>query len=64
MQKVEQVTICFIGTANLKAQLETWAKEDDRSVSSVMRDILKREVQRRTQAVALQIVSTSEKAPK
>lgn len=45
----EPATICFVGTAELKAQLEQWAAEDERSVSYMMRQILKREAQRRAQ---------------
>lgn len=60
MEKENQVTICFIGTTNLKSQLEAWAKEDDRSVSYIIRDILKREAQRRTQTAIVQSGSTSE----
>ena len=45
----EPATICFVGTTELKTMLEQWAKDDDRSVSAVMRQILKREAQRRKQ---------------
>ncbi|MBE7553126.1 MAG: hypothetical protein HS126_18795 [Anaerolineales bacterium] len=44
------ITISFLGTTELKALLEQWAREDDRSVSYVMRQILKCEAQRRAQA--------------
>ena len=40
-------TISFVATTDLKALLERWAREDDRSISAVMRQILKREAQRR-----------------
>ena len=43
----EQVTVCFVGTKQLKELLEQWAKEEDRSISAVMRQILQREVLRR-----------------
>lgn len=43
----EPATICFVGTAELKTMVEEWAKEDERSVSYIMRQILKREAQRR-----------------
>ena len=43
----ESTTICFIGTVEQKALLEQWAKEDDRSVSYIMRQIVNREAQRR-----------------
>jgi len=42
-------TICFIGTEAIKTQLEQWAAEDERSVSYILRRILKREIERRTQ---------------
>jgi predicted transcriptional regulator len=43
----EPITISFVGTTELKALLERWAKEDDRSVSWVMRQILKKEARHR-----------------
>lgn len=46
----EPITISFVSTTEQKALLERWAAEDDRSVSYVMRQILKREAQRRQQA--------------
>ena len=45
----EPATICFVGTTELKTMVEEWAKEDERSVSYIMRQILKREAQRRKQ---------------
>lgn len=36
-----------MGTVEIKAQLEQWAAADDRSVSYILRQILKREAQRR-----------------
>lgn len=42
--------ISFVATTEQKAQLETWAKEDDRTVSATIRQILEREFQNRTQA--------------
>ena len=45
----EPATICFVGTTELKTMLEQWAAEDERSVSYIMRQILKREAQRRKQ---------------
>jgi hypothetical protein len=50
----EPATICFVGTTELKATLEQWAAEDERSVSYIMRQILKREAQRRKQPQAEQ----------
>lgn len=41
------VTISFVGTTDIKALLERWAAEDDRSVSYVMRQILQAEARRR-----------------
>lgn len=43
----EQITISFVGTAKLKSLLEQWAKQDDRSVSYIMRKILEKEAQQR-----------------
>lgn len=45
----ELTTISFVGTTEQKKLLKRWAKEDDRSVSYIMRQILKREAQRREQ---------------
>ncbi len=45
-------TISFVGTPQIKTWLEKWAKQDDRSVSYVMRKILNQEVQRRQQTQA------------
>lgn len=45
----ESITISFVGTTELKTLLERWAREDDRSVSYLMRQILTREAQRRQQ---------------
>ncbi|MCL4299478.1 MAG: hypothetical protein KJ077_27325 [Anaerolineae bacterium] len=45
----EPTTISFVGTTELKAMLEQWAKADDRSVSYVMRQILTKEAERRRQ---------------
>lgn len=45
----EPITISFVGTIELKTLLEHWAREDDRSVSYTMRQILTREAQRRQQ---------------
>jgi predicted transcriptional regulator len=41
------LVISFVGTTEQKAWLEQWAKEEDRSVSYVMRQILNSEAQRR-----------------
>lgn len=43
----EAVTISFVGTAEIKAQLERWAQQDDRSISYVLRKILEKEAQSR-----------------
>lgn len=43
----ERITISFVGTAQLKSQLERWAAQDDRSVSYVLRKILESEARRR-----------------
>lgn len=46
----EQVTISFVGTAQIKNLLEQWAKQEDRSISATLRQILEREAQRRESA--------------
>ena len=43
----EPITLSFVGTRQLKSMLEQWAKEEDRSISAVMRQILQREALRR-----------------
>ena len=40
-------TISFMGTTELKQQLEEWAAQDDRSVSATLRRILEAEAKRR-----------------
>lgn len=45
----ESITISFVGSPEIKIWLEQWAREDDRSMSYVLRQILKREAQRRVQ---------------
>jgi hypothetical protein len=47
MTEEKLITICFMGTVEIKAQLEQWAAADERSVSYVLRQILKREAARR-----------------
>jgi hypothetical protein len=49
MTEEKLTTICFMATTEQKALLEQWAVENDRSVSYIMRQILKREAQRRKQ---------------
>lgn len=49
MTEEKLTTICFIGTEAIKTQLEQWAAEDERSVSYILRRILKREIERRIQ---------------
>lgn len=56
----EPATICFVGTLELKNMLEQWAADDDRSVSAVMRQILKREAQRRNPTKAPQTKSLTQ----
>ena len=46
---IETTTASFVITTELKVMLEQWAKEEDRSVSYVVRQILKTEAQRRKQ---------------
>ena len=42
-----QITISFVGTTDLKAQLEQWAQAEDRSLSATLRRILEAEAHRR-----------------
>jgi hypothetical protein len=50
MTEEKLTTICFMGTAEQKALLERWAAADERSVSYMLRQIIKQEAQRRAQA--------------
>lgn len=50
MTNEKLTTICFMGTAEQKALLEQWAKQDDRSVSYLLRRIIHSEAQRREQS--------------
>lgn len=43
----DQITISFVATKKLKHLIERWAREDDRSVSYILRQILVKEAQRR-----------------
>ena len=43
------ITTSFVITTELRRLLEQWAKEEERSVSYVVRQILKAEAQRRKQ---------------
>ena len=43
----EAITISFVGTEELRDLLKQWAEKDDRSVSYIIRQILKKEIQRR-----------------
>lgn len=43
----ELITTSVVVTKRLKACLEQWAAADDRSVSYILRDILKKECDRR-----------------
>lgn len=54
----EPVTICFVGTTEQKTLLEQWAKQDDRSVSYIIRQILRREAQRRKQGQSAESKTT------
>lgn len=47
MTEKKLTTICFMATTEQKALLEQWAAADDRSASYILRQILKREAQRR-----------------
>lgn len=43
----EQVTINFYANEEIKALLEQWAREEDRSVSNFLRRMIEREKERR-----------------
>ena len=43
------LTICFVATPELKQLLADWAKQEDRTVSATLRQILEHEAQRRQQ---------------
>jgi hypothetical protein len=43
----EPITISFVGTTEIKLWLEQWAKEDERSISYILRKILQCEYLRR-----------------
>lgn len=43
----EPKTISFVGTTEIEIWLKSWATEDDRSVSYVLRKIIEQEAQRR-----------------
>lgn len=49
----EPTTISFVADTDLKAILEQWAKDDDRSVSSVIRFCIDQERKRRETALHL-----------
>lgn len=44
-----KTTISFNGTPEIKAMIERWAADEQRSVSNLMRTIIAREAQRRQQ---------------
>ena len=50
----ETVTASFVITIEQKGLLERWAFKEDRSVSYIVRQILKAEAQRRKQALTNQ----------
>ena len=60
---IETTTRSFVITTELKVLLEQWAIEEDRSVSYVVRQILKEEAQRRKQALTHQKQSKQRNAP-
>jgi len=45
----DSITISFVGTLELKQLLETWAAQEDRTLSATLRQILAREAKRRQQ---------------
>jgi len=44
---METTIISFAGNEAIKAQLRQWAKQDDRSISAVIRKAIEAEAQRR-----------------
>lgn len=61
---IETTTTSFVITTESKVLLEQWAKEEDRSVSYIMRQILKAEAQRRKQTPTNQKQLKQRNAPK
>ena len=53
----QPLTISFVADSQIKSWLERWAREDDRSISYVLRQILKQEAQRRASENKQQKVS-------
>lgn len=51
----EPITISFVGTQELKDILKQWAARDERSISYVIRQILKQEIRRRAPEARKQI---------
>ncbi len=45
----QKTTITFNGTPEIKAMIERWATDEQRSVSNLLRTIILREAQRRGQ---------------
>jgi hypothetical protein len=43
----EQVTVCYVLNERLKSLVQQWARDNDRTASAELRQILEREVQRR-----------------
>ncbi len=50
-------TISFVATAELKRLLEQWAKDEDRTISATLRQILAQEARRRNRQPSRQQVS-------
>lgn len=50
VEELEQFTIGFYGDSEILALLKKWAKEEDRSVSAVIRRLIKAEEVRRNGA--------------
>ena len=50
----QQITISFVGDKQIKELLEKWASEDERSVSYILRKIIKKEARNRQHEEAKQ----------
>jgi len=53
----DPIILSAVVTTHLKQQLEQWAKEEDRSISATLRQILAREARRRASQPSRQAVT-------
>lgn len=56
----DQIIMTFVADTDVKAMLEGWAKEDDRSVSYVIRKAIETEKNRRTKQLPLAVEETAD----